>query len=116
MITGFPSDPLVRPISEKSEYGTHTPEGIFLISGPGVAQNKQLNSVHIVDVFPNMLAAWGLPIPESVDGIVYPTIFSDQKDVIYVNDHQAEDDEIHIIDHAHTEEIRDRLRSLGYID
>jgi len=116
MITGFPSDPLVRPISEKIEYGTHTPEGIFIISGPGVAENEQLDSIHIVDVFPNLLAAWELPIPENVDGSIHPTLFTKKLNITFETEKHFESEGIDVTDSSHAEEIRDRLRSLGYFD
>jgi len=45
MITGYPTDPLIRLIPQTNEYGTHTPEGIFLLSGAGVKTDITLPPV-----------------------------------------------------------------------
>ncbi|MGD2158279.1 MAG: hypothetical protein PVG32_15485, partial [Anaerolineales bacterium] len=116
MITGFPADPLVRPIPNKNEYGTHTPEGIFIISGPGVAHDMQLEMINIYDVVPTLLAAWGLPIPEGVDGEVIHPAFTNELEVIQEPDHSGDERFVANTKIKYTDEIRERLEALGYLD
>ncbi len=113
MITGFPTDPLARPIPANSEYGTHTPDGILALYGPGVKKGAALKPAHITDPIPTILTAWGLPIPETTDGQVLAAAFEKlpaikrQKAAI-----QAETP----ARVPNSDEITNRLRALGYLD
>ncbi|MFQ6058697.1 MAG: alkaline phosphatase family protein, partial [Anaerolineae bacterium] len=75
VITGYPSDTLVRAIPPEREYGTHTPDGVLVLAGPGVRPGTHLGTVQIVDVVPTLLAIWGLPVPEEADGRVLKEAF-----------------------------------------
>jgi predicted AlkP superfamily phosphohydrolase/phosphomutase len=114
LITGYPNDPLTREIPPERPYGTHTPDGIFLLSGPGLRSEADLGTARIVDVAPTILAAWGTPIPEVVDGRVLREAFlrAPQERRVAVEEmsegisHGGEGDQ----------EVLDRLRALGYME
>ncbi|MBN1125884.1 MAG: alkaline phosphatase family protein [Sedimentisphaerales bacterium] len=57
-----------------SPTGTHSPSGVFLVSGPGVRQGSSFHS-EIVDVTPTILAYLGVSVPQHVDGIVLQEAF-----------------------------------------
>lgn len=112
VITGYPSDPPVRSIPATAEYGTHTPDGILLLAGPGVRSGQDLTSADIVDVVPTLLAAWQLPIPEQVNGRVLQQAFQTSLSVKKV---KAESTPQPNTSKA-SEEVLQRLRSLGYLE
>jgi predicted AlkP superfamily phosphohydrolase/phosphomutase len=112
MITGFPTDPLVRLIPNEGEYGTHTPDGIFLLTGPGI-QTGQFGVANIQDVVPTLLAAWGLPLPSTADGVVLADVFSHPLEITYASSEQTPP-----LPHANgdSDEVLERLRALGYLE
>ena len=50
--------------------GTHRPEGIFILGGPGVRSGEHPEPYSILDIAPTMLYCLGLPIPEELEGNV----------------------------------------------
>lgn len=115
MITGFPSDPPVRPIPDTREYGTHTPDGIFVLAGPGIAQQRRLPSAEIVDVVPTLLAGWGLPLPTGLSGNVLQVAFLEPPAVEYAEAESSSSGAQAIAVEA-DEAILERLRNLGYLE
>ncbi len=113
VITGYPTDPVVRPIPRSQEYGTHTPEGIFVLAGPNVHRRRHLDAVDIVDVVPTVLALLDLPLPAPVDGRVIQEAFQRPVTVRYEEalptDAHAEGDA------ADAALVWERLRDLGYL-
>ncbi len=66
--------------------GGHTPEGIFIASGPAVKENCKLESAHIIDMAPTILYLMGLPIDGDMDGRVVEEIIRDD----YLKNHPPE--------------------------
>lgn len=117
LIAGDPGRPgLVLP-SPKSR-GSHRPEGIFLLSGPGVRGPKRHAVADIVDVAPTALRLLGVAVPAWIDGHLPKDAFEGLPDERTSVRHDGEADNRR--DHAYTDdeesEIRERLRNLGYID
>ncbi len=114
LITGYPTDPVVRPIPQEQEYGTHTPEGILLLAGPRVRSGVTLPDARIEDVVPTLLALFGLPVPDDVDGQVLVEAFTSPPDVRYA---PAPPDirKREALDVEQSDEVLERLRDLGYI-
>ncbi len=48
--------------------GTHKPYGVLVAHGPDLARSSGPDEVSIYDVVPTILAYYGLPVPEDVDG------------------------------------------------
>ncbi len=115
IITGFPTDPPVRPIPETREYGTHTPDGIFAIAGPGIAASDTRWHASITDVVPTVLAAGGLPLPSVLDGRVIQRVFIDAPRISTLPI-KAEEERNVRSDTATDEAILQRLRNLGYLE
>lgn len=115
MITGFPTDPRVRPIPDTREYGTHTPDGIFVLAGPGIVAQSQRLRASIADVVPTLLAAGGIPLPMGLDGQVLHQVLTDEPHITYMPV-EAEAEHPDHAPLAADEAILERLRNLGYLE
>ncbi len=63
--------------------GHHRMNGIFYLKGPGVKEGEELEGLSIVDVAPTVIHAFGLPVPEDMDGEVVDGF--DDMDVSYTH-------------------------------
>jgi predicted AlkP superfamily phosphohydrolase/phosphomutase len=113
-ITGYPSDPVVRPISDDKEYGTHDPNGIFLLAGPKIRSNHRLATINLTDVVPTLLTLWGIPIPDNVSGSVLQEAFTKPIQPAYAPAVSAAKALV-TPDEDENDEIINRLRALGYL-
>jgi hypothetical protein len=113
----FGGSRVVEPIVGMS--GHHRPNGMVILAGEGIAQGAALEGASITDLAPTILYAMGLPIPADMDGRVLTEAFAPDYlrsfDMQYSDelssrptgeDHYSLEDE---------EEIRERLRGLGYV-
>jgi predicted AlkP superfamily phosphohydrolase/phosphomutase len=57
--------------------GTHRPEGILIIGGPGVKPGANLEPYAILDIAPTILSCLGLPIPPELEGKVMVEAFAE---------------------------------------
>lgn len=114
MITGYPTDPLVRPIPDEREYGAHTADGVLLLAGPNVRRDHDLGRADLFDVAPTILALMGLPVPESVDGRVLQDACRTPLSPEYLSDEIAAGVDTDFTD-AEAREITQRLEDLGYL-
>jgi predicted AlkP superfamily phosphohydrolase/phosphomutase len=101
--------------------GDHRPEGILMMAGPGIAPARAIAGAAIADVFPTILTLLGIGVPADVDGKVLsealecgvpgspPVRASDSPQApASPGRHEYTSDE--------EEEIRERLRGLGYLE
>jgi predicted AlkP superfamily phosphohydrolase/phosphomutase len=107
--------------------GDHRVEGIFLVSGPGIRPGGDaLPIANIEDIAPTILHLMNLPIPSDMDGrplteIMSPDLLQSRpirkgKPVgFWPNEEEAVFSDQVIADDGE-EQIRDRLRALGYIE
>jgi hypothetical protein len=50
-------------------FGSHTEDGIYILSGPGFKHNAEPNYIlQIYDIFSYILALNGIPLPSNIDG------------------------------------------------
>jgi len=115
VITGYPSDSLVRPIPEAREYGTHTPDGVLVLAGPGVRAGAKLEAAQIVDVVPTLLTLMGLSVPAEVDGQVLREALAGTSDVRYAESEAPVASEAAGYSDEEAEDVMQRLRDLGYL-
>jgi len=100
-------------------YATHHPDGIFVATGPGIAKIA-LEPLQIADVAPTALHSLGLAVPEEIEGRVAEAAFA--------SDWQAENPvrmaqgtagtgaaDAATLDEDAEAQIRERLKSLGYL-
>jgi predicted AlkP superfamily phosphohydrolase/phosphomutase len=98
----------------------HRPVGVFAAKGPGIAPGRGPIDVSVFDVTPTLLALFGVPIGRDMDGFVMNDVL--EQDVLdaveYVDTHErpgdARDEEP--IESPVDDEIKERLKSLGYIE
>jgi predicted AlkP superfamily phosphohydrolase/phosphomutase len=98
--------------------GDHRQNGIFVISGKGIKSAETIHNAHIIDVLPTILYVHDLPIPEYVDGKVLKEVFKNPEKEIRI-EHTAEHNnknEEYTYNDEETEDVKDRLKQLGYID
>lgn len=124
---GFVSVRNLEPqvITRPTPIGTHHPDGIFIMTGPGV-QAKRSDAMSIVDTTAIVTHAMGLDIPEEFDGSVPGDLYSSE----WLSDHPVRvaghtdsegapkanaDDEEEISDDQR-EEMLAQLRLLGYLE
>ncbi len=69
----FGSNKVVESITGLS--GHHRPEGILILSGPGVTPGTRLVNASILDLAPTILHAMGLAVPSDLDGRVLSEAF-----------------------------------------
>jgi predicted AlkP superfamily phosphohydrolase/phosphomutase len=102
--------------------GTHRPDGVFAVAGPGVREGARMPPMSILDVAPLMLHALDLPIPQELEGrfvsdaldpaalTARPPRYSDNRPVSAPEMGAAE------LDAEAESEILKRLQALGYVD
>lgn len=102
--------------------GSHRPEGIFLAAGPGVRAGVAAQDARIEDVAPTVLWLLGLDVPPELDGVVIREAFTGHpvgRDLRQSDQRAGEDappEGQGRYSDAEERRVRDRLRSLGYID
>lgn len=115
-----PALPVFPTTELKVISGDHTPEGILLAAGPGLNSGQKLSSASIMDLAPTILYLMGLAIPRDMEG----EVLKEALDPVLLREHEVSysqaakegadasgeysDDE--------RELVRERLRSLGYLD
>jgi len=114
----------VKPIKNKTvKTGTHigfsSQRGIFIVSGPGIKEGFQIES-NIVDVAPTILHVLGVPVPSDMDGRVLKEIFEPksrfvERSIKYQTSLMEKKEERGRLSKKEKEEIKSRLKSLGYI-
>jgi arylsulfatase A-like enzyme len=100
----------------------HRPVGVFAAKGPGIVPSDGPVDASVFDVTPTLLAMFGVPVGRDMDGFVMADILD--QDVLgggveYVDSHERPEDEREDgepIESPVDDEIKDRLKSLGYID
>lgn len=118
-------DPIAVAASHRSLFskstlwcGTHSPEGIIAISGPGVGKGRVQNAV-LDDVAPTILYSMGLPIPKDVDGRVLLEAFTKEHCTNNLVNWEAEDIQSQRAPQVLSQEeesiIEERLKALGYL-
>jgi len=113
----FGASHVVEPVVGMS--GHHRPDGVVMLAGQGIEAGVELEGANITDLAPTILYAMGIPIPSDMDGRVLTDAFTPDYlsavEVRYSDElserptgegQYSEEDE---------EEIKERLRGLGYV-
>lgn len=53
----------------------HSPQGIFMLKGPGIKKDELIFGASLIDVTPTILTCLGLPVGEDMDGKVLTQVF-----------------------------------------
>ncbi len=102
----------------------HGPLGVLAAAGPGIAERGEVGEASVFDVTPTLLALYGLPVARDMDGFVLNEVIADgrleARPVSYVDTYEVDSrftgDLSESLESAVDEEIKERLRSLGYIE
>ncbi|MFX0168070.1 MAG: alkaline phosphatase family protein [Candidatus Hodarchaeota archaeon] len=100
--------------------GTHERSGVFMAKGGWIKAGHSISEIDLQDITPTILHLFDLPIPDDVDGEVKEEIFladsdpAKRKPKFYTS--KDEKRRQVQLSKQEEEEIKDRLRSLGYID
>lgn len=111
-IPDFPAGPAVE----------HSPYGIFVMAGPGIKEDEPLFGVTVLDLAPTVLALYGLPAGEDMDGRVVADAFEDppQAGTIPSWEDVPGDDGRHPphtrLDPVAAAEAMEQLVALGYVE
>ena len=116
------SDAVLKP--RRLPYGTHHPDGIFMANGAAIRRHAQLEPFSIVNITPTILHALELPLPSDLDGAVITDVF----EPAWMAAHPILYEESAPMRRASPigvppslgaegdEEIRQRLKALGYLE
>ncbi len=108
--------------SETTPNGFHRPNGIFIAVGKGVRSNGVIDGAAMIDFTPTILYSMGLPVPKDMDGKVLTEVFYpdyvagrpiEYEDVQEGGEREADGEAYSEVDE---EKVRERLKSLGYIE
>ena len=101
----------------------HREDGIIFISGPGIESGGSIEGASVLDVTPTVLALAGLPVARDMDGRplteAMSGTFLERHPVVYIESYEvgdASDGDLTPVESPVDDEIREMLRSLGYID
>jgi predicted AlkP superfamily phosphohydrolase/phosphomutase len=101
----------------------HREDGIIFVSGPGINRGGSIAGASVLDVTPTVLALAGLPVARDMDGRPLTEIMSrtflERYPVVYIDSYEvgdAPDGDLTPIESPVDDEIKEMLRSLGYID
>lgn len=114
-------DAIKKNVLRKDHMGVHKREGIFVFSGNAIDKPSSLDEAHIVDMFPTILYALGIPIPDYTDGKVLLDVFTEnfKKNNPPVYETQKERPDRSRKEGIFSEEdkkkIEKRLKDLGYM-
>jgi arylsulfatase A-like enzyme len=103
----------------------HDPTGVLALWGKDIAKGQELMDASVLDITPTLLALCGLPVADDMDG----RVLTEAIDGDFLRGHPVRtietyepdggssgDDEREPIESPIDEEVRERLRALGYIE
>ena len=119
IVAGETTIPAGAVIQIVENSGTHRINGILVMVGPGVPAGARIDPASIVDIAPTVLHTLGFPVAEDLDGRVISEAFTGE----WLADHPIRPTPTYgDIDHGPTQvaeptdDLIERLRSLGYIE
>ena len=97
--------------------GCHRPDGVLMVSGPGVPAGGKIAGAHITDLAPTILALLGVPVPSNMDGRPLDGLAGGSTRAAPEDD-EGSREELRPARYteAEREEMERRLRGLGYLD
>lgn len=112
------SNKFITPVYGNS--GDHRMHGIFIGRGPELRRGLRIQNARIIDYAPTILHSFGVEIPSDMDGRVMEEIFTEEYTHanpvrVYDASGYVEPEKAITISDEESDEIRERLRSLGYL-
>lgn len=113
----FASNKIVEPAFGNS--GDHRMDGFVGMLGDEIKRGVKIENANIMDVAPTILYLMGLPIPSDLDGQVLTAPLSDQllmsAEILRGDALGARDQIVPDYSEEESEEVKERLRALGYL-
>lgn len=111
---------LTRPLSSIEMNAYHRLNGLMIVNGKDIIAGKEISGASILDLAPTILYLLGVPVPNDMDGKVLTDVFQQSflksQPINYedaeVEESPKESGKIYSEDEA--DEVRERLRGLGY--
>src|SRR5262249_35489408 len=98
--------------------GDHRMNGLYIAAGPNIRPGTRLERARIIDIAPTMLYLLGHAVPDDMDGEVLTDMISDEflrANPINTTEGLAADRDLDVVfSDEESEEVRERLKSLGY--
>ena len=122
---GFHPDhlrPRAIPKEPAGPAAEHREHGMFLIAGPGIRKDHLVHGATLLDVTPTILAVYGLPIGEDMDGEPLLDCFETEPELQWIESWDAVEGEAGLhpegkeMPTADSAETMQQLVDLGYID
>ena len=114
------SNKFITPVYGNS--GDHRMHGILLGRGPELRRGARIEGARIIDYAPTILHSFGVEVPSDMDGRVLEGIFTEEylrANPVRISETSGLDfdapDESPAMTEEESEEIRARLRGLGYL-
>ncbi|MFI4910819.1 MAG: alkaline phosphatase family protein [Sedimentisphaeraceae bacterium JB056] len=113
-ITLNPFSPVIEGNTVRNglQIGTHSPEGVFVLSGEKV-KNKN-NNCELIDITPTILALLGIDIPAHIDGKALTDCFSFNFKTNFTDKDTAVRSHMDYSD-SEQEDVEQQLTDLGYL-
>ncbi|MBI5442443.1 MAG: alkaline phosphatase family protein [Deltaproteobacteria bacterium] len=67
----------VGELMSLEQTGSHRPNGILIVNGPGIRKGAEIEGARIIDLAPTILHLMGFPVPDDMDGRVLSEIFEE---------------------------------------
>jgi hypothetical protein len=99
--------------------GGHRPEGVLAVLGPGVRRGTRVEGASLLDVAPTLLHAFGLPVADDMPGRPLRELFERPGELTRVATYERGDARRRVGSPQPgraDEEIKERLRALGYLE
>lgn len=113
----FASNRIIEPAFGNS--GDHRMDGFVGMLGSNIKQNVKIEGANIMDVAPTILYLMGLKIPSDLDGQVLTAPLKDSllmsSEILQTDALGARDQQIPDYTEEESEEVKERLRALGYL-
>lgn len=91
------------------------PDGIFIASGPSFRSGVDLGAVTLYDIAPTVLHALGLPVGRDLPGEVLEEALAVERPIRWVETYETGSRPRRYLESPLEDRIREKLRSLGYI-
>ncbi len=113
----FASNRVIEPAFGNS--GDHRMDGFVGLLGKEIKRGVTIENANIMDVAPTILYLMGLPIPSDLDGQVLTAPLSDQlllsSEIVRGDALGSREQVVPDYTDAESEEVKERLRALGYL-
>jgi len=114
----FSREDFVASPSLQMRTGGHQPDGIFIARGD-IFRNIRMGNVSILDIAPTIMALYGFEIPSQMDGkalteCIKPKVL-ESMNIRIGKDKKVPDDQQEGVQEGELEEMKNMLKSLGYM-